>query len=68
MKDFHCSDTGMKCDFVASGASKEEILKKTSEHAIKAHQMKVTPELAQKVEGLIHEQGGAECQRSAKHA
>jgi len=45
MKDFHCRDAGMKCDFVARGESKEEILRQAGEHAQRAHHMAVTPEL-----------------------
>ena len=56
MKDFHCRDAGLDCDFVAKGASNEDILKQIAPHAEKSHNMKVTPELKQKVEGLIHEE------------
>ncbi|GEJ57197.1 DUF1059 domain-containing protein [Anaeromyxobacter diazotrophicus] len=69
MKDFHCSDAGMKCDFVARGESKDEILRQAGQHAQQAHQMTVTPELAKKVETLIHDEGSEEHRRSmaARH-
>jgi predicted small metal-binding protein len=56
MKDFHCSDAGMKCDFVARGDSKDDILKKASEHAQQVHHLTVTAELSKKVESLIHDE------------
>lgn len=64
MKDFHCKDTGFVCDYVARGDSNEDIMKKAAEHAEKVHQMSVTPELAQKVESLIHDEGSQEHMRS----
>jgi len=56
MKDFHCKDTGASCDFVARGNSNKEILDQVGQHARSAHNMPVTPELARKVEGLIHDE------------
>ena len=56
MRDFHCSDTGMKCDFVAKGSTDDEILKQAGTHAQKTHGMQVTPDLEKKVRGLIHEE------------
>jgi predicted small metal-binding protein len=56
MKDFHCKDTGASCDFVARGNSNKEILDQVGQHARSAHNMQVTPELARKVEGLIHDE------------
>jgi predicted small metal-binding protein len=56
MKDFHCRDAGMSCDFVARGDSNQEILDQVKEHARSAHQMQVTPDLSRKVEGLIHDE------------
>jgi len=56
MKDFHCKDAGMKCDFVARGDTNQEILRIAGEHAKQAHNLTVTPELAKKVESLIHDE------------
>jgi predicted small metal-binding protein len=56
MKDFHCRDAGMSCDFVARGNSNQEILDQVKEHARSTHQMQVTPDLSRKVEGLIHDE------------
>ena len=56
MRDFHCSDAGMKCDFVAKGSNDDEILRKAGQHAQQAHGMKVTPDLEKTVRGLIHDE------------
>jgi len=56
MKDFHCRDAGMSCDFVARGNSNQEILDQVGQHAQSEHHMQVTPELSTKVEGLIHDE------------
>jgi predicted small metal-binding protein len=65
MKDFHCRDAGMNCDYVARGETNEEILRKAGEHAREAHQMTVSPDLARKVESMIHDEGSDACRRSA---
>ncbi len=56
MRDVHCSDAGLKCDFVAKGSTDDEILKQAGAHAQKAHGMQVTPDLEKKVRGLIHDE------------
>jgi len=56
MKDFHCRDAGLDCDFVARGNDNKEILAQVGKHAQNAHKMQVTPELSKKVEGLIHDE------------
>ena len=40
MKTLKCKDVGVDCDFVASGKSEEEVLKKATEHARKDHGIK----------------------------
>jgi len=39
-KVLRCRDLGVDCDFVASGKTKEEVLKKAAEHARKDHNIK----------------------------
>ena len=34
---FACTDLGIQCDFVATGATKEEVMKKAMEHGGSAH-------------------------------
>ncbi len=56
MKDFHCRDAGMKCDFVARGNTDREILDQAGKHAQDAHGMKMDSKLEQRVQGLIHDE------------
>jgi len=68
MKDFHCRDVGNNCDFVARGQTNDEILKQVGKHAENDHQMKVTPDMSKKVEGLIHDENSdAHRQSAARH-
>src|SRR6266852_5518139 len=39
MKDFHCRDAGMSCDFVARGNSNQEILDQVGQHAQSEHHL-----------------------------
>lgn len=56
MKDLHCRDVGMNCDFVARGEDENEIVKQAGRHAQQAHGMTVTQELTETVRGLIHDE------------
>lgn len=56
MRDFHCRDAGLKCDWVAKGNTDDEILRQAGAHAQKKHGLQVTPELEQKVRSLIHDE------------
>jgi predicted small metal-binding protein len=54
MKAMHCDDLMKGCDFVARGATEDEVMKKAAEHAKTAHGIdNITPELAQKVKAAI---------------
>ena len=64
MKDMHCRDAGIDCDFIAKGNTTKEILDQVGPHAQKAHGMTVTPELAKKVESLIHDENSEAHRRS----
>ncbi len=64
MKDFHCSDAGMKCDFVARGNSEQEVVDQAGRHAQQAHSMRMTPDLEKTVRGLIHDESSEAHQRS----
>ena len=64
MKDLHCRDAGMNCDFVARGNSNKEILDQATQHARQAHNMTVTPDLTKKLDGLIHDESSDEHRRS----
>jgi predicted small metal-binding protein len=56
MKDFHCRDFDLNCEFVAKGDEDEEVLDRTERHLEEAHGMAVTPELEARVRWLIHDQ------------
>ncbi len=64
MKDFHCRDAGLNCDYVARGDTNREILDQASQHARQAHNMNMTPDLSKKVEGLIHDESSDAHRRS----
>lgn len=66
MKDFHCRDAGMNCDYVARGSNEGEVLKQAGEHARTSHQLKVTTEMEQKVRGLIHDETSDAHKRSTE--
>ena len=61
MQTFACKSLGLDCDFVATGASKDEVMKKVMDHGgtVHADLMKnMTPEqsaeFAKKLEEAIH--------------
>ena len=48
MKAMHCGELMKGCDFVARGATEDEVMKKAAEHAKTAHGIdNITPELAE---------------------
>lgn len=56
-KELRCGDVVPGCDYVARGASEQEILEQAAEHARRAHGMhEITPELAEKVRGAIRDE------------
>ena len=59
-KVLRCRDVGVDCDFVARGATVEEIMTQAQEHAKNDHGfMDVPLELAAKVLEAIHEEEAA---------
>jgi predicted small metal-binding protein len=60
MKVVRCRDVGVDCDFVARGATEEEILQQCADHGRTAHGMaEIPPELAAKMRGAIREEAPA---------
>ncbi len=55
MRDFHCRDLDLNCEFVAKGDTTDEVLEQAELHMEDAHHMAVTPELAESVKWLIHD-------------
>jgi predicted small metal-binding protein len=56
MKTLSCREAGFDCDYVVKGETEEEVMKNGGEHAMKVHGMKqeeITPEMTQKLKGLI---------------
>lgn len=57
MKALHCGDLMKGCDFVARGATEDEVMRKAAEHAKTAHGINnITPELAGKVKAAIKDE------------
>ena len=57
LPSFKCRDIGMDCPFEASAPTKEELMKKISEHAASVHNIKtVSPELKEKIDKAIKEE------------
>lgn len=56
MKTLHCRDAGFDCEGVIRAASEEEILSQAAEHAQSAHDVQVTPELAEQLKTLIKDE------------
>jgi predicted small metal-binding protein len=56
-KTLNCRDMGVACDWVARGATVEEVMAKAAEHARKVHGMQtMTPEMQQKAKSLIKDE------------
>jgi predicted small metal-binding protein len=59
-KVLSCRDVGVDCDFVARGATSEEVMAKAAEHAAKDHGFsEIPPELAEKARAAIRDEGAA---------
>jgi len=53
-KELRCGDVMPGCTFVASGATEEEVLQKTAQHAKDKHNVRqLTPDLVVKVRAAI---------------
>lgn len=56
-KILKCREVGMDCDFVARGATEDDILSQAVVHAEKDHGITdLSPELVNKVKSAIHEE------------
>jgi len=55
-----CRDVGVDCDFVARGATVEEVMEKAREHATKDHGFAdIPPELVDKAKAAIRDEEAA---------
>lgn len=56
-KVLKCREVGLDCDFVARGATDEDVLSQAAVHAKKDHGFTdLSPELVSKVKAAIHEE------------
>lgn len=53
MKTLRCRDAGFDCEGVIQAATEAEILNQAAAHAQAAHNVQVTPELAEQIKTLI---------------
>jgi len=53
MYTLRCRDVGFDCEGVVRAETKDAVLAQAAQHAEQVHGVKVTPEIAQKVAGLI---------------
>ncbi len=56
MRDFHCRDAGLDCDYVARGNDDREVLDQARRHAEEVHHLRPTEEVIEQMERLIHEE------------
>lgn len=57
MKTLRCRDAGFDCEREIHGTTDDAVLSQAAEHALKVHNVKVTPELADQIKKLIIEGG-----------
>lgn len=60
MKTLRCRDAGFDCDKEIHAPNDEAVLMQAAEHAQNVHHIKVTPELAEQIRGLIREENREE--------
>jgi predicted small metal-binding protein len=60
MRDFHCSDAGHSCEFVARGSDDRQVLDQAFRHAEQKHGVSRTREMEERVLGLIHDEDSDE--------
>ncbi|MEZ0542140.1 DUF1059 domain-containing protein [Fibrella arboris] len=56
MKTLNCRDAGFDCNAKIQADTEEEILAQAADHASSVHGVTVTPELAEGLKSLIHEE------------
>lgn len=53
MPSFKCRDVGLHCRFEAKAETEEELMEKIKEHARRAHNWEVSPEVVETVKKAI---------------
>ena len=56
MKTLHCRDAGFDCEGVIRATTEEEVLNQAAQHALEAHCVRATPELAEQLRTLIKDE------------
>lgn len=59
MKQLKCSDVGFDCPAVIHADSEDDILSQAAKHALEAHGVTVTAEMAEQVKTLITDEAEA---------
>ena len=59
MKTLRCSDAGFDCEGELQAETEEEILSQAQAHALEAHNVEVTPEMAAQIQTLIRDDAAA---------
>ena len=60
MKALHCGDLMSGCDFVARGATEDEVMQQAAEHAKAVHGMQdISPDMASKIRATIRDEKSA---------
>ena len=52
----HCADTGLYCDFVICGQTRDEVLDNTGDHMKGFHKKEFSKDLYEKARNAIHEE------------
>lgn len=55
MKTLRCRDAGFDCEKEIKAPTDDAVLAQAAEHAEKVHNVKVTPEMARQIKGLIRD-------------
>ncbi|MGB3717306.1 MAG: DUF1059 domain-containing protein [Candidatus Promineifilaceae bacterium] len=55
MKQLRCRDAGFDCDHEIEAETADEVMQQAAVHVQSVHNVKVTPEIAEQVSGLIHD-------------
>ena len=61
-KTLACKDVGVDCDHVIKGKDEADIMRQATEHAAGCHNnIKITPEIQQKLKAAIKDDMGSSC-------
>lgn len=55
MKHLRCRDAGFDCDQEIQAETIDEVLQQAAKHVRSVHNLEATPEMAEKVRGLIQD-------------